>query len=106
MATIEIELNIVQRGSGFFDVTSSLSGKSYKITFSWSARTLSWSINIDETLTGVKLVNGIDLLEPYSYNDDLPPGKLGVIRNKGSESKPGFFNFGIDSEMTLVYEEP
>ncbi len=106
MATIEIQLDIEQRGSGYFEINPTLSGKSYKMNFRWSARSLSWSFDIDDNLKGVKLVNGIDLLEPYQYNEDLPPGKLGVVRNKGTDSKPGFFNFGIDKEMTLVYEEP
>lgn len=106
MATIEIELNIEQRGSGYFTINPTLSGKTYKMTFSWSHRSLSWSFDIDDTLKGVKIVNGINLLEPYQYNDSLPPGKLGAVRNKGTESKPSFLNFGIDKENTLVYEEP
>lgn len=105
MATTEIELNIEQRGSGYFTINPPLSGKVYKMIFSWSSRSLSWSFDIGEILKGIKVVNGIDLLGPYHYNEDLPPGKLGVFRNKGTASKPAFLNFGIDKEMTLVYEE-
>ena len=104
--TVEIDIKIQEQGAGYFQVSSKLSGQVYKMTFIWSYRSLSWYLNINDTAKGIKLVNGIDLLEPYHYIDELPPGKLGVVRNSGAESKPGFFNFGIGKEMTMVYEAP
>lgn len=102
---IEIELNIAAQGASKFTITTVLSGQSYQLTFTWSVRSLAWYMDIDETIQGVKVVNGIDLLAPYSYIDNLPTGKLGAYRNSGKTSKPDFFNFGVDKEVTLVYEE-
>ena len=103
--TIEIELNIDQNRSPLFKIASSLSGQVYELKFKWSVRWLAWYMDIDESVQGIKVVNGIDLLGPYHYLDDIPPGKLGVVRNKGTASKPYFDNLGIEKEMTLVYEE-
>jgi len=106
MAIIEIELNIEKQGSGYFTISPTLSGQVYRFTLSWSARALAWYLDIDDTIQGIKIVNGIDILDPYHYNNNLPPGKLGAFRNKGTKSKPSFFNFGIEKEITLLYEEP
>ena len=102
----EIDLKIQEQGSTYFEITSRLSGQVYKLRLAWNYRTQSWYLNINDTADGIKLVNGIDIIGPYHYIDALPPGKLGVARNSGRESKPGFTNFGIGKEMTLVYEEP
>ena len=106
MATFEIELRIDENQSPLFTVASNLSGRVYDLKLTWSYRWSAWYLDVDEIVQGIKVVNGTDLLEPYHYNDDLPPGKLGVVRNSGRESKPFFDNFGIEKEMTLVYEEP
>ncbi len=106
MAVREIDLKIQEQGSALFIVTSEMSGQVYNLRLEWNYRTQSWYLKINETVSGPKLVNGIDIIGPYHYIDSLPPGKLGVHRNSGTDSKPGFFNFGIGKEMTLVYEEP
>ncbi|MBU2645882.1 hypothetical protein KKI24_14330 [bacterium] len=106
MSIIEISLNIEAQGSGYFKVSALMSGQSYDLTFIWSTRSQCWYLNVDETVKGIKIVTGIDLLEPYHYMDTIPPGKLGAYRNSGRDSKPGFGNFGIDKEITLLYEEP
>jgi len=106
MATIEIGLKIIEQGSPFFGVSVRMSGQVYSLSFEWNYRSQAWYLKINDLVSGLKIVNGIDLLEPYHYIDELPPGKLGVVRNSGTKSKPGFSNFGIGKEMTLVYEEP
>ena len=103
--TIEIALNIDQNRSPLFKISASLSGQVYELRFKWSVRWLCWYMDIDESIQGIKVVNGIDLLGSYHYLDDIPSGKLGVVRNKGNASKPYFDTFGIENEMTLVYEE-
>lgn len=102
----EIRLDIEKNGSSYFRVSPVLSGRVYDLTFRWSVRSMCWYLDIDRTVQGIKIVNGIDLLAPYKYMDNLPAGKLGARRNTGRSSKPGFFNFGIDKEVTLIYEEP
>jgi len=106
MSAFEIELNIEQQGSGYFTASPTLSGQTYALKFRWSVRSNAWFLDIDDTIHGIKIVNGIDILGPYHYNDLLPPGKLGAHRNQGTSSKPGFFNFGIGKEVTFRYEEP
>ena len=103
--TVEIELRIDQNLAPFFKIASNLSGRVYDLRFSWSYRWQAWYMDIDETVQGIKVVNGIDLLGSFHHNDDIPPGKLGVVRNSGRDSKPFFDNFGIEKAMTLVYEE-
>lgn len=104
--TQEIELRIDQNLSPLFTIAVNLSGRVYDLRFAWSYRWVAWYMDINDTVHGIKVVNGIDLLEPFHYNENIPPGKLGVVRNSGRDSKPFFNNFGIEKEMTLVYEEP
>ncbi len=110
MAIIETELNIEAQGSAYFVVNPTFSGQVYKLTFIWTQRSPdhlgSWYLDIDTTIFGLKIVNGIDILGSYHYMDALPAGKLGAYKNKGTDSKPGFLNFGIEKEITLLYEEP
>lgn len=110
MAIVEIELNIEQQGAPVFVATPTLSGQTYRLKFQWVIKTYrrtgAWYLDIDETVYGIKVVSGINLLDPYDHLDTLPPGKLGVYRNSGNGSKPSFSNFGIDKEFTLLYEEP
>lgn len=106
----EIELNIEQQGSPVFVSTPTLSGQTYRLNFQWVIkpyrRTGAWYLDIGSAIYGIKIVSGINLLDPYDHLDALPPGKLGVYRNSGRGSKPSFSNFGIDKEFTLIYEEP
>ena len=105
MSAIDIELNIIEQGSTYFTIEQELSGQVYTMRFTWKQRTQSWYWDIPDVVTGVKLVNGIDILKYYHYKDGVPPGKLGCSRNIGTLSKPGFDNFGIGKEITLRYEE-
>lgn len=110
MAIVEIELNIEEQGSPDFTIVPTLSGQAYKFKLQWVikpyGRTGAWYLDIDDTVHGIKLVSGINILDPYDHLDDLPPGKLGVYRNSGTGSKPAFDNFGINKEFTFLYEEP
>lgn len=106
MAIIEIELRIDQNQSPFFVINSQMSGRTYDLRFRWSTRWEAWYLDIDSTIFGIKVVNGVDLFAPYHYNDAIPPGKLGAVRNKGRTSKPFYDNFGIEKEITLTYIEP
>jgi len=106
MAILEIQLDIDKYRSSYFEVEAPLSGQSYLLKFNWSVRSLAWYLDVSDVVKWVKVVNSVDLLAPYHYLEAIPPGKLGVRRNTGRDSKPGFFNFGIGKEMTLIYEEP
>ncbi len=101
MAVIEIPTEQLP----FYKVSIVLSGQVYELTFKWTTRLLSWYMDIGTELLGVKVVNGIDLLSPYHYKDNVPRGQLVANRNTGRTSKPFFNNFGIGKEITLVYED-
>jgi len=106
MATFQIELRIGQNSTVLFKIASNLSGQVYDLRFDWSYRWAAWYLDVDETVQGIKIVNGIDLLGPYHYKNSVPPGKLGAVRNSGRTSKPFFDNFGIGKEITMAYVEP
>lgn len=105
MTVQEIELRIDLNQAPLFKISSNLTGRVYGLTFRWSYRWIAWYLDLDETLFGIKIVNGIDLFGPFHYNDNVPPGQLAAVRNKGVTSKPFFDNFGIEKEITLAYIE-
>lgn len=88
----------------FYKTSIVLSGQVYEFTFRWTTRLPAWFMDVGTVLKGVKVVTGIDLLEPYHYIDDLPSGQLVAFRNSGTSSKPFFDDFGIGEAITLAYE--
>jgi hypothetical protein len=62
--------------------STSLEGRSYKLTFNWNSRTDRWSLDMatedgDSIINGAVLVIGIDLLRTIpSTLDIVPPGEL------------------------------
>ena len=62
--------------------STSLEGRSYKLTFDWNSRSDRWSLDMatedgDAVLNGAVLVIGIDLLRTVpSTFDHVPPGQL------------------------------
>lgn len=53
---------------------------------------------------GIALVGGIDLLHPYRYISDMPPGKLFIADQSGLDVDPGLTSF-IDGDASLYYLE-
>ncbi|MCK5613268.1 hypothetical protein KAR91_65955 [Candidatus Pacearchaeota archaeon] len=102
--TVEVPIIL----SPYFEDTPELSGQVFQFRKRWSTRGEgsigSWYLDIKDVISGIKIVNGIDLFAPYKYMDGLPIGKLGASRNTGTVSKPKFNNFGIGQEITLIYE--
>lgn len=102
--TVEIPITL----NPYFEDTPELDGQVYQFRKRYSVRgegsVGTWYLDIRGVIFGIKIVNGIDLFSAYKYIDELPPGKLGAVRNTGSSSKPVFNNFGIGREITLVYE--
>ncbi len=93
-----------EKNLAFYETTIVLSGQVYELKFRWTTRLPSWYLDIGTILQGVKIVNGIDLLAPYHYIDELPSGQLVAFRQSGTSSKPFFDNIGIGKAITLVYE--
>ena len=84
------------------EISVPLDGSVYNLTFTYSQLDDSWFMDIDETVYGIKLVNGIDLLELYRYLN-VPPGELRCVRRAGRKSKPSFNDIGTNKEIELVY---
>jgi hypothetical protein len=66
----------------FTTQSTSLEGRSYKLTFDWNSRSDRWSLDIatedgDAVINGAVLVIGIDLLRTVPNTlDTVPPGEL------------------------------
>ena len=65
--------------------STSLEGRSYKLTFDWNSRTDRWTMDIatedgDRILDGAVLAVGIDLLRTVPNTlDTVPPGELFLV---------------------------
>jgi hypothetical protein len=66
----------------FTTQSTSLEGRSYKVTLNWNSRTDRWSMSMatedgDSIITGAALAIGIDLLRTVPGTLDIvPPGEL------------------------------
>jgi hypothetical protein len=69
----------------FATQSTSLEGRSYKLTFNWNSRTDRWSMGMatedgDSIITGAALVRELDLLRTVpSTLDTVPPGELILV---------------------------
>lgn len=94
----------------FYEQTTRLEGREYRLQFRYSQSTDRWWLNIlEEDLTplvqGIKLVTGADLFRPYSYNPAMPPGKLLVFPQGADDSPPGLNDLAEGGRCMLIYVE-
>lgn len=89
-----------------FIQTVVLDGKSYNIWLQWCGRDESWRMALGRSGKGYtcrfKVVNGIDLLEPYSAYENTPDGHIMCFDTEkytGRVTKEGL----IDGRFILVY---
>lgn len=79
----------------------------YTLDFHWNNRGGSWSLTIRDVeqnliVAGIRLVQGIDMLEQYqSYS--LPPGELYIFDFGGDFSDIGKNDFVNDRDLKLIY---
>lgn len=84
--------------------TVTLDGNQYQFTIKWSYSELAWYLDIkgitDPTavLNGIKLVGGVDLLEPYGL---LDLNQLWCIDLVEKNRDPEFDN--IETDFILIY---
>lgn len=75
-----------------------LDGVQYDLYFFYNYREESWELSISQNgqqqLEGIRIVNGLDLLNCYKYNPNIPQGKLNCIDLTGKYSDPTQTNFG------------
>lgn len=69
----------------FTTQSTSLEGRSYKVTFNWNSRADRWTLDMatedgDSVITGAALVLELDLLRTVpSTLDTVPPGELFLV---------------------------
>ncbi len=85
-----------------YQASITLDGAVWQFTFRHNQYDESWFVSIDDVVSNIKAVNGVDILKFVRYLN-VPPGELIIQRLAGKKSKPGFDNFGADKEMTLSY---
>jgi len=89
----------------YYDNTVTLGGDVYKFTYRYIDLELAWYLSIDGitnsafALHGIKLVGGVDLVEPYGVLDF---GALWCVDMLGQNRDPGFEN--ISTDFVLYYK--
>lgn len=85
---------------------TSLDGIRYRFKFAYNASADSWFMDIRDAtdtvmVAGIRLVLGVDLLEPYKYMSGMPQGQLFCYDTSLAETEPGLTDF--DSRVVLLY---
>jgi hypothetical protein len=91
----------------YYENIVTLAGNVYKFTYRWieTDTESAWYLdlagltNTSFSLNGIKLVGGVDLLEPYGV---LDLNELWLVDTSGQNRDPGFEN--ISTEFVLYYE--
>lgn len=94
-------------GQKYFNLTVTLEGVDFLLTFYWSTRESCYRMTItdtsgDDLATGVKLVSGWPLLQKWATTG-LPAGEL-IVQSNGSDDGPAQLGqLGINAPWTLTY---
>ena len=82
----------------------------YRIRIQWSTRDEAWDCFWGKSGEGFKfkfkIVNGLDLLQPFKAYDECPDGILFVVDSERVYGRVGRDNFGIDKRFELLYQTP
>jgi hypothetical protein len=88
----------------YYENTVVLDDSTYRFTYRWIELESAWYLDIDGMSTpsfvlhGIKLVGGLDLVEPYGMLDF---GALWCVDLSGQNRDPGFEN--ISTDFVLYY---
>lgn len=90
-----------------YEQVTTLDGTTYRLRFIWNQRSEFWTLNLydvegDPIVTGIKIVNDIDLLKRQT-KDTIPPGAIVAIDTNDTGVPPGLEDLG--SRILLVYYE-
>lgn len=103
MAAFEIPLaGVAERFS------IALAGTTYRLTVQWREAPLGgWFLDIADArdtplISGLALVFGVNLLEPYAYLRIAGGAALYIVSNDGGDSAPDFTNLGAGRKLILV----
>lgn len=107
MATLQLPIRTEPPS---YIMTLELEGLFYDFSFRFNARDNYWFLSIDfnsvRVLSGIKVVNSINLLSQFDYmkvDSRLPPGTILVNDLKGFQRDPGREDFG--DEVVMLYLE-
>jgi len=99
MATIEISL----RNDIFhYTFTKELNGVVYNFRIRYNRRIDSWILDFIDTVNGIRLAGGQDLLKQF-HHLEVPPGSLEIIDLDGKFTEPEKTNIG--DSVILQYTE-
>ena len=87
--------------------TVTLDSVDYDIRLRWNTRDESWQIFFglsgEDPVVTFKATNGLDLLAPYKYLEEVPDGSLYMVDTVKINGRPGYYDTGIDNRFCLVY---
>lgn len=89
-------------------LTIALSGKTYRLKLRWNVTAQVWILDITDEqgvdiLTGLAVVTGCDLLEPFDYLDF--GGSLVALTDNNYDLPPTFKNLGSTGHIYWITEE-
>lgn len=89
-----------------FAQTVELNGRFYRMTFVYNGRAQKWlmsiGLNATPVVASIVLLTGRDLLAPYRWSADLPPGLLTVDDANGDGLDPTIDTLGVTHR--LIYD--
>lgn len=100
---------IPTRDAPFYSQTTDLDGTPYVLSFSYDQRHDRWLLAIasatdgTSVISGLRLVPGADLFEPYRHALNMPPGGLFVVPLGPDDSPPGLADLAPEGRCALVY---
>lgn len=83
---------------------SRLESVTIALRLNFNSRARTWTLDIEASdgapiVRGLRLVEGVDLLAPFRYDDRLPPGQLFVRDTSGAHRDPGRDDLRADVRM-------
>jgi len=98
-------LKIEQYTDQIYTVT--LDGVDYDVRLRWNTRDESWQVFFglsgEDPVITFKATNGLDLLAPYKYLEEVPNGGLYFVDTVKINGRPDYYNSGVDNRYCLVY---
>ncbi len=96
------------RGEFRFRYRTVLDGITVSLQFRWDERDQSWYFDMGNAslvaiVRGIRCVIATDILAPYQYNPDVPPGVLDVVDTSNTNLEAERDEFG--TRVVLRYTE-
>lgn len=87
--------------------TVTLDSVDYDIRLRWNTRDEAWQVFFglsgEDPVVTFKATNGLDLLAPYKYLENVPDGNLYMVDVVKINGRPTYSDSGVDNRFCLVY---